>query len=67
MSLNTIHIFFITVSIGLSAFTGAWQIDVAARSGAVLDWFLGVVSFFVCLGLVFYLVWFVRKMKGMRA
>ena len=66
MSLKTVHIFFITVSICLSAFTGARQIDIATRSGAVLDWFLGLVSVLAGLALVFYLVWFIRKMKSTR-
>ena len=66
MSLKVIHVFFIMASIVLSAFYGAWQIDIAARSGAVLDWLLGLVSVLAGLALVFYLVWFIRKMKSIR-
>ena len=65
MSLKAIHIFFIAASIALSALFGAWQIGVAARSGTVLDWLLGVLSVLTGLALVLYLFWFVRHMRNL--
>ena len=64
MSLKTFHIFFIFTSICLTILFGAWQIRAASQTRSPLDWAAGLLSLGASLALVFYLIWFVRKIKA---
>ena len=60
MSLRTFHVFFIVLSIALAGGFGFWGIAV---SRDMLDRWLGGGSIISGVALVFYLAWFLRKMK----
>lgn len=60
MSLKAFHVAFIVVAIGLAAWVAVWGLTVAA-GGA--ERALGVAAAASAVGLVVYLVKFVRKMK----
>ena len=64
MSLKAFHIFFIIVSTLLAVAFGVWAIDDFGRSGSWVHLALGVGSFVGSGGLVWYGVWFLRKLKG---
>ncbi len=64
MSLKAFHIFFIVVSIALCVGFGVWATQDFARSGSWVHLMLGVGSFIASVGLVWYGVWFLRKLKG---
>jgi hypothetical protein len=66
MSLKAFHIFFIIVSILFAFGFGAWGLRAhgAGRDGMILG--LAVVSLAAGLGLVVYLVAFVRKLRNPR-
>lgn len=66
MSLRALHIVFISASIALSVIFGLWQMGIARQSGAVLDWFLAILSGLVALALMVYLAWFIRKIKAVK-
>jgi hypothetical protein len=64
VSLKAFHIFFIVVSIALCVGFGVWATQDFARSGSWVQLMLGVGSFIASVGLVWYGVWFLRKLKG---
>ena len=64
MSLKAFHIFFIVVSTALTLVFGAWAIRDFAASGSGGNLALGVASFVGSIGLVWYGIWFLRKMKN---
>ncbi len=64
MSLKAFHIFFIVVSIALCVGVGVWATQDFNRSGNVVHLALGVGSFIGSGMLVWYGVWFLRKLKG---
>ncbi len=64
MSLKAFHIFFIIVSTLLALGFGYWAIDAFGRSGSGVYLTLGVGSFIASGALVWYGVWFLRKLKG---
>ena len=64
MSLKAFHIFFILVSTVLAVAFGAWAIRDFAASGSGVNLALGVASFVGSIGLVWYGIWFLRKMKN---
>ena len=64
MSLKAFHIFFIVVSTALCVGFGVWAVDDFGRSGSGVHLALGVGSFIASGGLVWYGVWFLRKLKG---
>ncbi len=63
MSLKAFHIFFIIASIGLTIGFGLWAIDDFGRSGSGVHLALGVGSFIGSGVLVWYGIWFLRKLK----
>ena len=66
MSLKAFHIFFIVVSILFSFGFGAWGLRAhgAGRDGSILV--LAILSLLAGLGLVVYLVTFIRKIRNPR-
>ncbi len=63
MSLKAFHIFFIILSTLLAVAFGVWAIDDFGRSGSLVHLALGGGSFIASGALVWYGVWFVRKLK----
>ena len=63
MGLKAFHIFFITLSTLLALAFGFWGVDDFGRSGSWFHLTLGVASFVASGGLVWYGVWFLRKLK----
>ena len=63
MSLKAFHIFFIIVSTLLALGFGVWAVDDFGRSGSWVILALGVGSFIASGGLVWYGLWFLRKLK----
>ena len=63
-SLKAFHIFFIAVSTVLAVGFGVWATRDFAASGNWVNLTLGVGSFLASIGLVWYGVWFLRKLKG---
>ena len=63
MSLKAFHIFFIIVSTLLALGFGVWAVDDFGRSGSWVHLALGVGSFIASGGLVWYGLWFLRKLK----
>ncbi len=64
MSLKAFHIFFIVVSTLLALAFGVWAVDDFSRSGSGVHLALGVGSFIASDALVWYGVWFLRKLKN---
>ncbi len=64
MSLKAFHIFFIILSTLLAVALGDWAVDDFGRSGRWVHLALGVGSFIGSGALVWYGVWFLRKLKG---
>ncbi len=63
MSLKTFHIFFIVLSTLLAVAFGVWAVDDFGRSASWVHLALGVGSFIGSGVLVWYGVWFLRKLK----
>ena len=64
MSLKAFHIFFIVVSTALCVGLGFWAVQDFGRSGSWVNLTLGVGSFIASGALVWYGIWFLRKLKG---
>lgn len=64
MSLKAFHIFFIVVSTIFSAWFGLWCLREYTRTGGPGTLVLGVGAGVWSVALVFYGVWFVRKLKN---
>ncbi len=64
MSLKAFHIFFIVVSTVLCVVLGVWATQDFDKSGNWVNLALGVGSFIGSGGLVWYGIWFLRKLKG---
>ena len=64
MSLKAFHIFFIILSTLLAVALGVWAVDAYGRSGSWAHLTLGVGSFIASGALVWYGVWFLRKLKN---
>ncbi len=64
MSLKAFHIFFIIASILLAVVFGFWAVDDYSRSASGVHLTLGVGSFIASGLLVWYGVWFLRKLKS---
>lgn len=58
MSLRWVHIFFILAADSLCILFGLWGLQSGTQA-------LGVASLGVSVALLFYLVWFIRKSKGL--
>ncbi len=65
MSLKTFHIFFIVLSTLLAVAFGVWAVDDFGRSASWVHLALGVGSFIGSGVLVWYGIWFLRKLKHM--
>ena len=63
MSLKAFHIFFIVLSTLLALAFGVWGVDDFNRSGSRVHLALGVGSFLASGALVWYGIWFLRKLK----
>ena len=63
MSLKAFHIFFIILSTLLAVALGVWAVDAYGRSGSWVHLVLGVGSYAASGGLVWYGIWFLRKLK----
>ena len=63
MSLKAFHIFFIILSTLLAVALGVWAIDDFGRSTSGVHLALGVGSFIGSGVLVWYGIWFLRKLK----
>jgi hypothetical protein len=63
MSLKAFHIFFIVVSTILTVGFGVWATRDFAESGNWVNLTLGLGSFLGSIVLVWYGVWFLRKLK----
>ncbi len=64
MSLKAFHIVFIVLSTALAIGFGVWATRNFAQSGSWVHLMLGVGSFIASVGLVWYGVWFLRKLKN---
>ena len=64
MSLKAFHIFFIVVSTVFAVGFGVWATRDYAESGNWVNLTMGLGSFFASIVLVWYGVWFLRKLKG---
>ncbi len=64
MSLKAFHIFFIIVSILLTVVFGFWAVDDFGRSASRVNLALGVGSFIASGALIWYGIWFLRKLKN---
>jgi len=60
MSLKIFHVFFILISIGLSVYFGFWGVNHSGTTGYL---WMGIGSFALSIGLIAYLVYFVKKMS----
>ena len=63
MSLKAFHVFFVSLSIAIAFFFGAWAVFPEAGRGDLLFW-LGILSMAAGVSLLFYLIWFIRKMAA---
>ncbi len=61
MSLKAFHIFFVTLSLLLAGGFGWWGLQNAQQTGKVFYGILGGSSLALIPALIFYLVWFRRK------
>ena len=64
MSLKSFHIVFVVASVLLTAGFGYWSLQTFQQSGDGLMLTLSLTSFVAAAGLLFYGVWFLRKLKG---
>ncbi len=64
MSLKTFHIVFITVSTILCVGVGIWAISGYRSRGDVASLVVGVVALVAAVALVWYGLWFLKKLKG---
>lgn len=63
MSLKAFHIFFILISTLLCVIFGVWAVRDYRVHGNTVNLALGLVSFVLSVGLVWYGRWFLRKLK----
>lgn len=64
MSLKTVHLFFIFISILLTLVFSFWALWDYHITGNALNLAMGLVAFFGVGLLVWYGIWFFRKLKG---
>jgi hypothetical protein len=67
MSLKAFHVIFISISVLLCLGFGAWCISSDYARGRTAYTIAGYVSFSLCVLLVLYEVWFLRKFKDLHA
>ena len=64
MSLKAFHIVFVVVSVLFTAGFGYWSLTEFKMAGDGLMLTLSLTSFVAAGGLLFYGVWFLRKLRG---
>jgi hypothetical protein len=64
MSLKGFHVFFVVVSVLFALGFGAWAIAEYARTGQGSVLALGILGFAAAVALVWYGLWFLRKLKN---
>ena len=64
MSLKAFHVFFVVVSVLCALGFGAWAISDYLRTGSGGTLALGVLGFVAAVALVWYGLWFLRKLKN---
>ena len=67
MSLKAFHVIFISISVLLCLGFGAWCISSDYAHGRTAYTIAGCVSFGLCVLLVLYEIWFLRKFKDLHA
>ena len=64
MSLKAFHVFFVIVSVLCALGFGAWSIAAYQRTGQGGTLALGLLGFAAAAALIWYGLWFLRKLKG---
>jgi hypothetical protein len=64
MSLKSFHIFFIIVSVLCCLGFGIWALNDFMETGGETNLLLGLVSLVCSAVLVFYGIWFLKKLRG---
>ena len=64
MSLKAFHVFFVIVSTLCALGFGAWAVAEYARTGHGSTLALGIIGFAAAVALVWYGLWFLRKLKN---
>ncbi len=64
MSLKGFHFVFIFISILLSAYFGLWCFGEYSTHGGAMELGMGIFSVTSFIGLVFYLLWFLKKYRA---
>jgi hypothetical protein len=64
MGLKTLHIIFITLSILLSFGFGLWCVSSEGEQLGSFHRVIGIASFVAAVSLLFYGIWFLRKLKN---
>jgi hypothetical protein len=64
MSLKAFHVFFVIVSVLCALGFGAWSIAEYLRTGRGSVLLLGILGFAAAAALVWYGLWFLRKLKN---
>ncbi len=64
MSLKAFHVCFVVVSVLCALGFGAWSIADYSRTGHGFTLVLGVLGFIAAAALVWYGLWFLRKLKN---
>ena len=66
MSLKTFHVFFVIVSVLCALGFGAWAVSDYLRTGSSGVLVLAILAFAAAVALVWYGLWFLRKLKDVR-
>jgi hypothetical protein len=64
MSLKAFHVFFVSLSVLCALGFGAWSIGDYLRTGKGSVLLLGILGFAAAAALVWYGLWFLRKLKN---
>jgi hypothetical protein len=64
MSLKAFHVFFVSLSVLCALLFGAWSIGDYLRTGKGSVLLLGILGFAAAAALVWYGLWFLRKLKN---
>jgi hypothetical protein len=64
VSLKAFHVFFVIVSVLCALGFGAWAVSDYLRTGKGGVLAMGVLGFAAAVALVWYGLWFLRKLKG---
>ncbi len=64
MSLKAFHVFFVAISVLCALGFGAWSVADWQRTGSTGVLILGIAGFVAAAALVWYGLWFLRKLKN---